>query len=102
MEALLVMFAFAVLAWLWYDSLRAREQAVATGKKACEYDRLLFLDDTVQCVSFWPGRNDAGRMVLRRIYRFEFSDTGDNRRDGTIVMSGATVESVQLEPFHLQ
>jgi hypothetical protein len=102
MEALLVMFAFAALAWLWYDSLRAREQAVASGKLACERERLLFLDDTVQCVSFKPARTEAGRLVLRRVYRFEFSDTGNNRRGGTVVMLGAGVESVQMEPFYLQ
>ncbi len=102
MEEMLVLLAFAGIAWLWYDSLRAREQAIATGKLACERDRLLFLDDTVQCVSFKPARNDAGRLMLRRIYRFEFSDTGNNRRGGTVVMLGAAVESVQMEPFYLQ
>ncbi|MSQ71541.1 MAG: DUF3301 domain-containing protein [Betaproteobacteria bacterium] len=102
MEALLVIAAFGALAWFWYDSIRAREQAVVTGKLACDRDRLLFLDDTVQCVSCRPGRDADGQLLLRRVYRFEFSDTGNNRRGGTVVMLGAGVESVQMEPFYLQ
>lgn len=92
----------AAFAWLWYDSMRARERAVAAGQRACERDRLQFLDETVECISFRPARDDAGRMALRRVYRFEFSDNGDNRRGGGIVMLGGKVESVTMEPFVLQ
>jgi hypothetical protein len=38
-------------------------------------------------------------VVLRRIYRFEFSDSGDNRRGGSIVMLSGRVESLTMEPF---
>jgi hypothetical protein len=33
---------------------------------------------------------------------FEFSETGDNRRQGAIVMLGAQLEHLQLEPYRLQ
>ena len=93
--------ALAAFAWFWYDSLRARECAVALGRRACERDHLQFLDDTVECVRTRPGRDDRGRVLLRRIYRFEFSDTGNNRRLGEIVMLGTQVESLTMEPFLL-
>jgi hypothetical protein len=64
--------------------------------------RLQFLDDTVAFARLRLGRDDAGRLRLRRTYGFEFSDTGDNRRQGAIVMLGARVESLQLEPFRLR
>lgn len=92
----------AALGWLWHDSMRARERAVAAGQRACERERLQFLDETVECVSLWPARDDAGHMALRRIYRFEFSDSGDNRRAGSVVMLGGGVESLTMEPFVLQ
>jgi hypothetical protein len=92
----------AALAWLWSDSLRAREHAVAAGRAACARDGLQFLDDTVAFARLRLGRDDAGRLRLRRTYGFEFSDTGDNRRQGAIVMLGARVESLQLEPFRLR
>ncbi len=94
--------AIALLAWLWYDSMRARERAVAAGRGACEREGLQLLDDTVECTSVRPARDAEGRARLRRIYRFEFSDTGDNRRAGRIVMLGAEVESLTMDPFLLR
>jgi hypothetical protein len=94
--------ALLVLAWLWFDSMRARERALKAGSRACERDRLQFLDETVECVSLKSARDADGRVALRRIYRFEFSDNGDNRRAGSIVMLGGEVESLTMEPFLLQ
>jgi len=94
--------AFALLAWLWFDSMRAREHAVAAGARACERNALQFLDQTVECVSVRPARDEKGRVALRRVYRFEFSDNGDNRRGGSIVTMGGEVESLTMEPFLLQ
>ena len=91
--------ALALIGLLWYDSMRARERAVAAGARACERNALQFLDETVECVSLHPARNEGGRLVLRRVYRFEFSDNGDNRRAGRIVMLSGEVESLTMEPF---
>ena len=102
MEELIVLLLFAALAWLWWDSISARERAVAAGKSACARDNLQFLDDTVECVSMRPARNEAGRLVLRRAYRFEFSDDGASRRAGSVSMLGAEVESIYTEPFLVQ
>jgi hypothetical protein len=93
--------ALAVLAWLWFDSMRARERALAAGSRACERDGLQFLDETVECVSLRAARDEDGRLALRRVYRFEFSDDGRNRRSGGIVMLGGEVESLTMEPFLL-
>lgn len=81
--------------------MRARERAVEAGQRACEREWLQFLDETVECVSLRPVRDDAGHMALRRVYRFEFSDSGDNRRAGSIVTLGGKVESLTMEPFVL-
>jgi hypothetical protein len=93
---------FAALVWFWFDSLRARERALALGKRACARDGLLFLDETVECVSLKFARGDDGRMRLRRTYSFEFSDTGNNRRNGSVVMLGGEVESLYTEPYLIQ
>jgi hypothetical protein len=90
------------LGWLWYDSMRARERALTAGRQACERDGLQFLDETVQIVKLWPARDAAGRLVLRRTYRFEFSDDGVRRRGGSVVILGADLESLDLEPFLAQ
>jgi hypothetical protein len=100
--ALVTLLALAALVWLWFDSLRAREHAVALGKEECRRHGLQFLDETVECISLRPGRDEGGHRVLRRVYRFEFSDTGDNRRAGQVVMLGGEAESLTMEPFLLR
>jgi hypothetical protein len=97
-----LLISFAALGWLWFDSMRAREHAVAEGAFACERSGVQFLDWTVECVSLKPARNDAGHLVLRRVYRFEFSDDVKNRRTGSIVMIGGDVESLTMDPFLLR
>jgi Protein of unknown function (DUF3301) len=98
----LVLAAGAAGGWFWYDSLRARERAVGLGRQACERERLQFLDETVLCTRTRPARSADGRVRLRRMYRFEFSDDGMNRRSGQLVLLGAELESLELEPFLMQ
>ncbi|OGA35347.1 MAG: hypothetical protein A3F75_00495 [Betaproteobacteria bacterium RIFCSPLOWO2_12_FULL_64_23] len=102
MLELSTLLVLAALVWLWFDSMRARERALASGKRACERDGLMFLDETVECVALGFARDADGRMALRRTYGFEFSDTGNNRRSGSIVMLGGEVESLYTEPFLIQ
>jgi len=98
----ITLLLLAALVWLWFDSMRARERALLLGKRACKRDELMLLDDTVECVALGLARDADGRMALRRTYNFEFSDTGNNRRRGSIVMLGGEVESLYTEPYLLQ
>ena len=93
--------ALALAGWFWFDSMRARESALAAGSLACERNGLQFLDETVECVSLRLTRGGDGRLTLRRLYRFEFSDNGLNRRSGNIAILGKEVESLNMEPFLL-
>ena len=101
MSEIAVLLAFAALVWFWFDSLKVRERALAVGPLSCERSGLQFLDQTVECVSLRLSRNDQGRVVLRRVYRFEFTDNGESRRAGTIVMMGGEVASLAMEPYRL-
>ena len=86
-------------ALLWIDSLRARERAVAAGRAACKRYELLFLDDTVSFTRLRLARNEDGQLRIARTYTFEFSDTGNNRRHGSILMLGGELQDVDLEPY---
>jgi hypothetical protein len=88
--------------FFWIDSLRARERALSAGRGACERYDVQLLDETVQFARLRLARDDEGRLRLRRTYTFEFSDTGNNRRHGAIVMLGAQLQDLQLEPYGLQ
>jgi hypothetical protein len=87
---------------LWIDSLRARERAVEAGRAACRRYDLQFLDDTVSFTRLRLARGEDGMLRLARTYTFEFSDTGNNRRHGAIVMVGGELQDLQLEPFRMQ
>jgi uncharacterized protein DUF3301 len=87
---------------LWTDSLKARERAVRAGRSACERYELQFLDDTVSFARMRLARNDDGELRIARTYTFEFSDTGNNRRQGAIVMLGGEVQDLHLEPYRVQ
>jgi hypothetical protein len=97
--ALLLIVAGALL---WADSLRARERAVRAGRSACERYQLQFLDDTVSFARLRLARDDGGQLKLARTYTFEFSDTGNNRRHGAIVMLGGEVADLHMEPYRMQ
>ena len=88
--------------FLWLDSLRARERAVAAGRAACRRYELQFLDDTVSFTRLRLARDEEGQLRIARTYVFEFSDTGNNRRHGAIVMLGGELQDLQLEPFRMQ
>jgi hypothetical protein len=88
--------------FLWLDSLRARERAVQAGRAACERYALQFLDDTVSFTRIRLGRDHDGQVRIARTYTFEFSDTGNNRRHGAIVMLGGELQDLQLEPYRVQ
>ena len=91
MLELLGLIVLILLGWLWFDSLQAREAAVRSARNACEAEELLFLDDTVGITSLKLARDSEGRLKLQRAYDFEYSDTGNNRISGSVVMLGKRV-----------
>ena len=95
---ILGLLALAAGGWFVWDSLKAREAANATMRAACKAEGMLFLDDTVALESVRPVRNEDGQLELRRIFSFEYSDTGNNRRKGRLEMMGAKMSALNLGP----
>jgi hypothetical protein len=85
----LVLLALAI--WLWLDSLKTREIAVKAAHAACAAEALLLLDDTVAIANLKLRRDDDGQLKLQRAYDFEYSDTGNNRLRGSVVLLGHRV-----------
>jgi hypothetical protein len=96
----IVVIAAAI--FLWLDSLRARERAVQAGRTACQRYDLQFLDETVSFTKLRLARDREGQLKIARTYTFEFSDTGNNRRHGAIVMLGGELQDLHLEPYRIQ
>jgi len=84
--------------WFWVDSMRAREVALDAGRRACVAEGVQFLDWTVAVVKMRIGRAGDGRLRVRRIYGFEYSDTGNNRLSGSITLLGTQLIALHLAP----
>lgn len=84
--------------WLWLDTLKAREIGMQAAQQACAEEGLQFLDETVVGSFFRLARDDEGQLKLRRVYTFEYSDNGDNRRSGNVTLLGHTVELLHVRP----
>lgn len=99
--SLLLLLALAALGWFWFGSMSALEVARNAGRQVCGNANVQFLDDTVAGTGLTVVRDEYGRRVLRRTYRFEFSETGNSRLDGRVVLLGGKVESVTMEPYQI-
>lgn len=88
---------FGGAGWYWYAGMQVREQAIAVGRRSCADSNVQFLDESVALSRTRFARNSSGQLQFQRDYRFEFSDTGNNRRPGVVRMLGDRVEWVSLD-----
>ena len=85
-----------------YRGRDGKSQTVRAGRDACRRYELQFLDDTVSFARLRVARDDEGRLKILRTYTFEFTETGNTRRHGAIVMLGQELRDIQLEPYRVQ
>lgn len=95
---LLVMAAL----WFWYDTIKARDAGITAARGACSAQGVQLLDDTVIVKKLRLARDEEGRLRPERIFSFEYSDTGDNRRRGSITTLGSEVVEVYTGPTLLK
>lgn len=97
MGSLLTLFIFGLLVWFWFDSLKVREQAIQIARASCAKHNAQFLDQSVSLESIKPKRDPYGRMTWERIYGFDFSLQGVERRRGRTIMLGKTLKQIQMD-----
>ncbi len=91
----------ALILYYWWESGVYKGHARKLATAHCQSLGLQLLDDGMVITGIRPARNAAGRLVLRRSYRFEFASTGDRRYQGRIVLDGMQLRSIDLEPYKL-
>jgi hypothetical protein len=101
MFELLTILLLLALGWFWLENQGVRDQAIAIAKDFCTQENVQFLDEAMAPASYRLRRNARGQLAIARTYRFEFSDTGDNRLKGTIIMLGKDLETLHLQPYRL-
>lgn len=95
MSNLLAICLLLLIGWFWLDSLRAREIALGICQAACRQRDLQLLDQAVALRRLGIAWRAEG-LRLRRVYRFDFSEEGEERRSGYIVMRGPSLEELSF------
>jgi hypothetical protein len=101
MNILFLLLCLGLVLWFWQNGLRAWEQARTVSARACQRLGVQLLDDTVALERLWLRRDRQGRLRWERIYTFEFTDAGVNRRIGRVIMIGREVEVLAMEDSDL-
>ncbi len=95
MGTLLGIASIGAAVWFWLDSARAREIATAICVSGCRQRDVQFLDQTVGLQRMGL-RWTAHGIRIRRIFRFDYSEEGLERRRGHVVMVGTNLEEFTL------
>lgn len=99
----IILIGFMCFAYVyWFNAQKAKEIALVTARNHCLAMEVQMLDGYVALNSIWLKRDKAGKMQLRRSFLFEFSSTGNERYNGTLLMLGRQVESIYMEPYRIE
>ncbi len=89
MPTLLIVMICAALGFaLWSSARAAAERAEQVGRDACRAAGVQWLDETVHASGLRLRRGDDGRLGFERSFRFEYSEQGDDRHVGRLVLRG--------------
>jgi len=76
--------------------MRAREIATELGRAYCEKRGVQFLDGSAALRSIRLVRR-ADAMRVQRRFQFDYTEVGESRNRGTIIVTGTTVEYFVLQ-----
>ena len=87
-------------AWLWH-SYGIRERALSAVRQHCKKMDVELLDGNVAFRRLGLIRDTRGQRRFAWVYGFEFTVTGEQRHQGSIVMFGARSGPIEMEahPF---
>ena len=89
MPGLLILLIVGSLGWAFWSAARAAaERAEEVGRNACNAAGVQWLDQTVHASGIRLRRGSDGRLGFERTFRFEYSEAGDDRHVGRLVLRG--------------
>jgi hypothetical protein len=89
MPTLLILMAVGVTAFFMFTAARAAaERAAEIGRDACQAAGVQWLDQSVHATGMRLRRRDTGWLSIERSFRFEYSEDGQDRHVGRVVLLG--------------
>jgi hypothetical protein len=98
LSALFAIAGIGALVLAWHAAMEAREFANEIAADTCREAGVQMLDGTVFFQSLRVARDASGWPALRRTYIFEYTEDGERRRRGFVVLLGHEIETVGLGP----
>jgi hypothetical protein len=92
---------FILVIYYWHGALKVKERAFAAAQQHCTEMDVQLLDESVYLRRLWFKRNSLGQLSLWRAFYFECTVTGADRYFGRVIMLGAKITEVQLDPHRL-
>src|SRR3954451_18218075 len=86
---LLLMIALGLGFAFWSSARGAAERADQVGRDACRASGVQWLDETVHASGLRLARGEDGRLGFERYFRFEYSEDGQDRHIGRLVLRGS-------------
>ncbi len=89
MPSLLILMVVGVAAFFIFTAARAAaDRAADIGRDACHAAGVQWLDQSVHATGMRLRRHDNGWLGVERSFRFEYSEDGQNRHVGRVVLLG--------------
>ncbi len=93
---LLLLLVFGAFAGWFLTWVRVRELALQAARRACERDGVQLLDQTVSSKRVSLSKDDQGRWRVWRQYVFEFTEDGQLRHSGHVIMLGGRLQALVM------
>ena len=91
---MLLAMIFLAAGYFWWSAARAAaERARDVGRHACDAAGVQWLDQTVHADGLRLRRREDGWLGLERSFRFEYSEDGQDRHIGRLVLLGNALVS---------
>jgi hypothetical protein len=101
-SSILLLLGLGLGTWLWFDTLSSLEAARLHCKRACKHYNLQLLDDSVSLSNTSLARDERGRLVLQRSYKFEFQHLDeDDRISASLLLRGNKLIMMDI-PHYMQ
>ena len=86
----------------WFNAQKAKEIALRAAIDHCLAMEVQMLDGYVALNGICLKTDKLRKLQLQRSFLFEFSSTGNERYNGTLLMLGCRVESIYMEPYRIE
>lgn len=94
MSSLLLTMILVAIGFAWWSAARgAAERAEEVGRDACRAAGVQWLDQTVHANGMRLHRGANGWLGFERSFRFEYSEGGNDRHVGRLVLRGRQLVS---------